>query len=180
LGIEDGIALGVIMSLVIVIYNTTKPHSAELGRLGDTDNYRNLNRYEAARVDPDLVIFRFDSPLYFASSNAFLDQSTALIKLRNPSPSCFIMDASSINFLDSTGIHALEELVKVLDSQGIKFAVAGAIGPVRDMLKQSGIMDTIGAERFFFDVAEAVEHRHRNHLDAVSHNAAQTNFKQIK
>ncbi len=178
LGIEDGIALGVIMSLVIVIYNTTKPHTAELGRLGNSDNYRNLDRYQEAKTDPDLVIFRFDSPLYFASSNAFLDQSTALIKLRDPKPACFILDASSINFLDSTGIHALEELIKQLHSQNIKLAVAGAIGPVRDMLKQSGIMDNIGSEKFFFDVAEAVAHRDRKHVEADTHNAAQSNFRQ--
>lgn len=178
LGIEDGIALGVIMSLIIVIYNTTKPHTAELGRLGDSDNYRNIQRYQAAKIDPELIIFRFDSPLYFASSNAFLDQSTSLIKLRDPKPTCFILDASSINFLDSTGIHALEELIKQLHSQDIKLAIAGAIGPVRDMLKQSGVMDQLGSEKFFFDVAEAVEHRHRNHVEADSHNAAQSNFRQ--
>lgn len=176
LGIEDGIALGVIMSLVIVIYNTTKPHTAELGRLGDSDNFRNIARYQAAKTDPELVIFRFDSPLYFASSNAFLDQSTNLIKFRDPKPSCFILDASSINFLDSTGIHALEELIKHLHSQDINLAVAGAIGPVRDMLKQSGVMDLIGSEKFFFDVAEAVAHRHRKQVEADSHNAAQSNF----
>lgn len=178
LGIEDGIALGVIMSLIIVIYNTTKPHTAELGRLGDSYNYRNIERYQAARIDPELVIFRFDSPLYFASSNAFLDQSTSLIKLRDPKPSCFILDASSINFLDSTGIHALEELIKQLHAQDIKLAIAGAIGPVRDMLKQSGVMDLIGSEKFFFDVAEAVTNRHRNHVEVDSHNAAQSNFRQ--
>ncbi len=178
LGIEDGIALGVVMSLVIVIYNTTKPHSAELGRLGDTDNYRNLERYKNATIDPDLVIFRFDSPLYFASSNAFLDQSIALIKQRDPKPTCFILDASSINFIDSTGIHTLEELIKQLHAQDIKLTIAGAIGPVRDMLKQSGIMDLIGSEKFYFDVAEAVQHRNRKHIESDSHNAAQSNFRQ--
>lgn len=180
LGIENGIALGVIMSLIIVIYNTTKPHSAELGRLGDSENFRNVIRYPNAQIDPDVIVFRFDSPLYFASSNAFMEQSTARIKMRNPKPTCFILDASSINFLDSTGIHALEELLTILKSQNVNLVIAGAIGPVRDMLKQSGIMDQIGSEKFFFDVAEAFEHRNRSNTSVLEHNAAQTNFTQTK
>jgi sulfate permease, SulP family len=180
LGIENGIALGVIMSLIIVIYNTTKPHSAELGRLGDSENFRNVNRYPNAQIDPDVIVFRFDSPLYFASSNAFMEQSTARIKMRNPRPTCFILDASSINFLDSTGIHALEELLTILKSQNINLVIAGAIGPVRDMLKQSGIMDQIGSEKFFFDVSEAFENRNRSNTSFLEHNAAQTNFTQTK
>jgi len=178
LGIEDGIAIGVVLSLIVVIYNTTKPHSAELGRLGETDNFRNLNRYQSAKSDPELVIFRFDSPLYFASSNAFVDQSIALIKARLVKPTCFILDASSINFLDSTGIHTMEELVSYLKTNNIHLAVAGAIGPVRDKFKRSGLMDVIGADRFYFDVAEAVEMWNRESRDNTTdqdHNPAQTN-----
>jgi sulfate permease, SulP family len=178
LGIEDGIAIGVVLSLIVVIYNTTKPHSAELGRLGESDNFRNLNRYQSAKSDPELVIFRFDSPLYFASSNAFVDQSIALIKARPAKPTCFILDASSINFLDSTGIHSMEELITYLKTNNIRLAVAGAIGPVRDKFKRSGLMDVIGADRFYFDVAEAVEMRNRESLDNTTveyHNPAQTN-----
>lgn len=158
LGIETGIAIGVVLSLVIVIYNSTKPHSAELGQLEDTENYRNLDRYPAALQRDDIIVFRYDSPLYFASSNYFLDRIQELVLTRNKHPKLFIFDAASVNFIDSTGMHTLEELLKYLNKNGIGFAIAGVIGPVRDKLKQSGLMTHIGMDNFFFDVAEAVKH----------------------
>ena len=185
LGIEDGIALGVILSLVIVIYNSTKPHTAELGQLEDSDNYRNIERYSNAKIHDDVIIFRYDSPLYFASSNYFLDAAQKLIQKREIKPRLFVLDASSINFLDSTGVHSLEELLKYLSSTGIEFSIAGAIGPVRDMLKKGGIMAHIGINRFYFDVAEAISDYRMLHTptkigletkSTTKLNAAQSNF----
>ena len=95
------------------------------------------------------------------------------------------MDASSINFLDSTGVHSLEELLKYLSSTGIEFSIAGAIGPVRDMLKKGGIMAHIGINRFYFDVAEAISDYRMLHTptkigletkSTTKLNAAQSNF----
>ena len=185
LGIEDGIAFGVILSLVIVIYNSTKPHVAELGQLEDSDNYRNIERYKNAKIHDDVLVFRYDSPLYFASCNYFLDASQKLIRKRGTMPKLFVLDASSINFLDSTGVHTLEELLKYLSSNGIEFSIAGAIGPVRDMLKKSGIMTHIGVNRFYFDVAEAVydyrmlntpSTRDSDIKTSAKFNAAQSNY----
>lgn len=182
LGIETGIAIGVILSLVIVIYNSTKPHSAELGRLEQTENYRNLDRYPEAVKREDVIVFRYDSPLYFASSNYFLDRVQELVQTRNTIPKLFILDAASVNFIDSTGMHSLEELLKFLDKKGIKFAIAGVIGPVRDKLKQSGIMTQIGMNNFFFDVAEAMrsydlghDQSERDRTTNVSYHPAQAN-----
>lgn len=182
LGIETGIAIGVILSLVIVIYNSTKPHSAELGRLEQTENYRNLDRYPEAVKREDVIVFRYDSPLYFASSNYFLDRVQELVQTRNTTPKLFILDAASVNFIDSTGMHSLEELLKFLDKKGIKFAIAGVIGPVRDKLKQSGIMTQIGMNNFFFDVAEAMrsydlghDQSERDRTTNVSYHPAQAN-----
>lgn len=183
LGIETGIAIGVVLSLVIVIYNSTKPHSAELGQLVDTENYRNLDRYPEALKRDDIIVFRYDSPLYFASSNYFLDRVQELVQTRNTAPKLFIFDAASVNFIDSTGMHSLEELLKFLEKKGIGFAIAGVIGPVRDKLKQSGLMTHIGMDNFFFDVAEAVKHFDEGRDRAVnsrpnsaSYHPAQSNF----
>ncbi|HAC16775.1 MAG TPA: sodium-independent anion transporter [Bacteroidetes bacterium] len=185
LGIEVGIGIGVILSLVIVIYNSTKPHFAELGQLEESDNYRNVERYKNAVIHEDVLIFRYDSPLYFASSNYFLDTTQKLIRNRATAPKLFVLDASSINFLDSTGLHALEELLKFLSSNGIEFSIVGAIGPVRDMLKKCGIMSHIGVNRFYFDVAEAVDDFRMLHTPSSLNgeikipgklNAAQSNY----
>ncbi|MDX1410373.1 MAG: SulP family inorganic anion transporter, partial [Saprospiraceae bacterium] len=68
LGIEQGIAAGVILSLVMVIYRTTRPHVAVLGQVPGTDTYRNTDRFYEVSERPDLLILRFDAQLYFANT----------------------------------------------------------------------------------------------------------------
>lgn len=156
-GIEEGIALGVIISLISVIYTSTKPHSTELGRLGNSRTYRNIDRYSDAIVDEDVLIFRFDSQLYFANADNFSESIELLLKKRGDKLRCFVLDASSITDIDSTGMHIMEQLVKDLRDRNIAFKVASVRGPVRDKLKRSGIIEHIGHEHFYLDVADAAD-----------------------
>jgi sulfate permease, SulP family len=156
LGIEEGIAVGVIISLVAVIYSSTTPHSAELGRLGKTQNFRNVNRYPEADVDEDVLIFRFDSQLYFANVEYFRETLEGLLEKKGEKLNLVILDASAMTNIDSTGIHTMKELVQDLGVRRIRFYIAGAIGPVRDKLKKSGISDAMGEENFFFDISDAL------------------------
>lgn len=158
LGIEEGIAVGVVLSLILVVYSTTRPHSAELGRLGDSKNYRNINRYAEANVDDEILIYRYDSSLYFANVEHFEETLTDRMERHGNSLELVILDASAINTIDSTGIHALEEMINNVKEKGVKFFIAGAIGPVRDKLKKSGIQEAMGEENFFFDVDDAVSY----------------------
>jgi SulP family sulfate permease len=156
LGIEEGIGIGVLLSLIMVIYSSTKPHSAEVGRLGNTNNFRNVNRYPEAKTDSEILIFRFDSNLYFANVEHFRESLDERIDQHGDDLSLVILDASSIHSIDSTGVHTLKELVEELDEKGVKFYMAGVIGPVRDKLKTSGVTEAMGQENFFFEVADAV------------------------
>ncbi|PWN07851.1 SulP family inorganic anion transporter [Rhodohalobacter mucosus] len=156
LGIEEGIAVGVVLSLILVIYSTTRPHSAELGRLGDTKTYRNIERYTKANVDDEILIYRYDSSLYFANVEHFQETLNQRMDRHGDSLKLIILDASAINTIDSTGIHALEETISNVREKGVKFFIAGAIGPVRDKLKKSGIQEVMGEQNFFFDVDDAV------------------------
>jgi len=156
LGIEEGIATGVLLSLGMVIYSSTRPHNAELGQLGDTGNYRNISRYREARTDPEVLIFRFDSSLYFANVEHFRESLDEKIANRGDSLKLVILDASAIHQVDSTGIHAVKELLKSLRTKNVDLYIAGAIGPVRDRLKTSGIQEALGTGNFFFDVEDAV------------------------
>lgn len=157
LGIEEGIAIGVLISLVVVIYSSTKPHNAELGQLGTTGTYRNVDRYLDARIQPEILIYRFDSPLYFANVEHFKESLFEKIDKRGEEElELIILDASAIHFVDSTGIHSFEELLKELNRRNLTLYIAAAIGPVRDRLKRCGIQDKIGNSHFFFDVEDAV------------------------
>lgn len=157
LGIEEGIAIGVLLSLVMVIYNSTNPHSTELGRLGETKNFRNVNRYKEAKTQEEILVYRFDSELFFANVEHFRSSMDELIEKKGDGLKLVVLDASAINSIDSTGVHALEELIKDLGERDIELYFAGAIGPVRDKLKIAGITDGLSITNFYFDVADAIE-----------------------
>lgn len=156
LGIEEGILLGVLLSLVILIYRVSYPHVAELGRLGDGTTFRNTDRFENAQVDDHIIIMRFDSQLYFANVNYFREKVTDLIKKRN-NAAYFILDASAISTVDSSALHMLHDLIGELKSSGIDFLVANMIGPVRDIMTKGGVISIIGKEHCFVSVLAAYE-----------------------
>lgn len=176
LGIEEGIAIGVILSLIMVIYNSTKPHSTELGRLGETKNFRNINRYKEAKTEEEILVYRFDSELYFANVEHFRSAIDSLIDEKGDKLELVVLDASAINSVDSTGVHALEELIKDLAEKNIELYFAGAIGPVRDKLKISGITDGLSITNFYFDVSDAIEAFKRGHQKDHAYSPIQTNL----
>ena len=176
LGIEEGIAIGVLLSLVMVIYNSTKPHSTELGRLGETKNFRNVNRYKDAKTEEEILVYRFDSELYFANVEHFRSAIDDLIYEKGESLELVVLDASAINSVDSTGVHALEELIKDLGEKEIELYFAGAIGPVRDKLKISGITDGLTISNFYFDVSDAIEAFKAGHQKDHKYSPVQTNL----
>jgi len=179
IGIEEGILAGVVISLIVVIYSSTKPHQAELGRLGETNNFRNIKRYTEAKIDADILIYRFDSSLYFANVEHFKETIISHIEEKGDKLDLFILDASAINSIDSTGLHTIQEIIDELKKRGIELYVAGALGSVRDQLKRCGITDTMGVENFFFDVNDAIaayraEDDDRN--ERMSHSPLQSNI----
>lgn len=176
LGIEEGVAIGVVLSLVMVIYNSTKPHSTELGKLGDTKNYRNVNRYKDAKTEEEILVYRFDSELYFANVEHFRNTIDELIEKKGNKLELVVLDASAINSVDSTGTHALEELIKDLEKENIELYFAGAIGPVRDKLKITGITDGLSITNFYFDVADAIEAYKKGHRKDHEYSPVQTNI----
>lgn len=170
IGIEEGIAIGVIISVIAVVYSTTRPPTAELGRLGDTRNFRNINRYHTATTWEDILVYRFDSGLYFANVEYFQDSLENLIQDKSQENlNLVILDARSINSIDSTGVHILKFIIKGLRDRDIDIYIAGAIGPVSKMLKKTEIVDMIGEDHFFFDVPSAMEHYQSGESSAMDH-----------
>ncbi|ARA92679.1 sodium-independent anion transporter [Rhodothermaceae bacterium RA] len=156
LGIEEGILVGVVVSLVLVIQQSSRPHTAVMGRLPNTSTYRNVERYPDALVNSRVAILRMDASLYFANV-AYLKEQVEQLVERSSVLQALVLDAYPINRIDSTGAHALKELVTTLRERGIAFYMAGVKGPVMDRLKRAGVADLIGADHFFLDVHAAVE-----------------------
>jgi SulP family sulfate permease len=157
LGIEEGIILGVILSMGVLIYKVSYPHYAELGMVNGGKDFKNLLRFNEAETRDEIIIMRFDAQLFFANTNYFKEKVNSLIAKRTH-PKYFILDAYPISTIDSSAVHAVHDLIKDMKKDGITFLMANAIGPVRDVMGKSGLQGEIGSEHSFMSITEAYQY----------------------
>ncbi|MGB5188502.1 SulP family inorganic anion transporter [Robiginitalea sp.] len=159
LGIKEGILLGVLASLLLLVYRISKPHIAILGRIRDTSHFRNLDRFATDAENPeDFLILRFDGQLFFGNKDYFLEQLQKQIAKKGEALQYVILNAEAVSYIDSTAVFMLRSLVRDLKKENIRFAVAGAIGPTRDILHTSGLLQDIGPENLYSNTNEAFTH----------------------
>ena len=157
-GIKEGIMMGVLLSLVMLIYRTTKPHVAVLGKVSDSNFYRNIKRFDTLEIQKDILIIRFDAQLYFANVNYFKDAINIEAQKKEPHLKLIIIDGESLNNIDSDGIYALEDLISQYHKKGITFYFSGLKGPLRDSIHKSGLINSLGDNHCFMDIQEAVDY----------------------
>jgi len=159
LGIQHGILLGVLLSLVIMVYRTSKPHFAVLGKIKDTEYYKNVERFrEDVVLRDDLLIVRFDSQLYFGNKNYFKNQLFRYMDEKGSGLRCIILNAEAINYVDSTATAMLVKLIEEVQRRKLKLYISGAIGPARDVIFHSGIVKLLPREHFFLGIQQAVDY----------------------
>ncbi len=158
IGVEEGIGIGVGLSLIVMVYRSTRPHLAVLGRIPGTGFYKNINRFENLEVRPDLLLLRFDAQLYFANISFFENKLEQLVLQKGAALKAIILNAESINRIDSSAIHSLEDLNTSYKERGIEFYFTNVQGPVRDMLTRANFVQKIGSAHFFFNVPEAIDY----------------------
>ncbi|MGH9041664.1 MAG: SulP family inorganic anion transporter [Acidimicrobiia bacterium] len=155
LGIERGITVAVVASLLLILRQTTRPHVAVLGRLPGTAVFRNVERSPDAVTSPGVVVFRIDAPLYFANAE-YLKDKLRRVEAERQGLQVLVFDASSVSDLDSSADHALHDIADDLGSRGIDLYMAGVKGMVLDFMRRSGFYQHLGPERFFLSTDEAV------------------------
>jgi len=153
IGVEPGLAIGVVFSLVLFVYRSANPHATELGRVSGSAEYRNVQRW-STRTDGRMVLLRVDGPLFFANTKFLTDRVAALLVDR-PEVAWVVLDAAGIGDLDASGVHALEELDEDLSGAGVTLLMATVRGPVRDVMANAGLWEAM-AERIYPSVATAV------------------------
>ena len=157
LGIEYGIIVGVGLSLVVLLYRTSRPYVIELGKVPNSNFYRNKNRFEEVEIEDDILIFRFDAQIFYANSSYFRDNLDEMAAKKGKALKLIVLDAESINRVDSTGVEMLKERIKYYQKKEVDFYFAGVKGPVRDDFFRSGILDIIGINHFFMKSYQAVK-----------------------
>ena len=155
-GIQEGILAGVLISVSLVLYQSAYPHIAILGRIPDTNVYRNINRFPEAKTEEGILILRVDAALYFANANYLSEQTQQFTSSSSDPIQLVILNAESISSIDSSATRMLRNLISSLRSEGKDLAIAGAIGPVRDQMYKNGLLDLLGTDHVFPHVHHAV------------------------
>ena len=157
-GISEGILFGTLLALLLMVYRTSKPHVAILGRIKGTSYFKNVNRFkEDIEPNTEVLILRFDAQLYFGNKDYFKSELLAAIAKPKTLPTTIIIKSDPINYIDSSAVFMLENLIAELQQQGITVLFSEVIGPTRDIIKKSKLIDLIGHENFFVNTNEAYE-----------------------
>ena len=157
-GITEGILFGTLLALLLMVYRTSKPHVAILGRIKGTSYFRNINRFkEDIEPNAEVLILRFDAQLYFGNKDYFKSELLAAIAQQQTVPTTIIIKSDPINYIDSSAVFMLENLITELQQQDITVLFSELIGPTRDIIKKSKLIGLIGRENFFVNTNEAYE-----------------------
>lgn len=155
LGTLPGVLLGVALSVLVLIRRVTRPGTAVIGRMPD-ETYRDVKRYPEAETVPGLLIFRFDSVLFFSNADYFTEEVQEYVALAEVPIQKVLVNAETINDLDTTGTDRLIKLNEELQRDGIQLAFAEVKDPVREMMRLSGAEEAIGADNFYSSVSAGV------------------------
>jgi SulP family sulfate permease len=141
-GIELGILIAVVASMLVVFARMSRPHTAVLGRIPDTTSYRNIIRFPEAVQAAGVRVIRIDAALSFVNS-----QYVKRLLLAEADPSDgrhrMVLDCSGINDIDATGAETLSEIIAEFAESPVELHLCDVKGPVRDVLHRSGLWDQL-------------------------------------
>jgi SulP family sulfate permease len=177
IGIKEGILIGVLFSLLLMVYRTSNPHIAVLGNIKNSNYYKNVKRFgDDVVLREDLLIVRFDSQIYFGNSDFFKKELMKHVRSKGAHLKAVILNAEPINYIDSTGAVALRRVIEEIHGLGVQFYLTGAIGPTRDIIYSSGLIDVLKKECLFAEINEAVAYfENPDAISEVQHHVAHQN-----
>ncbi|XP_004485559.1 high affinity sulfate transporter 2-like [Cicer arietinum] len=165
ISVEIGLLIAVAISFAKILLQVTRPRTAVLGKLPGTTVYRNILQYPKAAQIPGMLIIRVDSAIYFSNSNYIKDrilkwlsdEETQRIASEFPSIQYLIVEMSPVTDIDTSGIHAFEDLLKSLKKREVQLILANPGPIVTEKLDASKLRVLIGEDKIFLTVGDAVE-----------------------
>jgi len=159
-GVEQGIVLAMVLSLLRIVQHSYHPHTAVLKR--DEGRIWQLNPVVPGAVtEPGLVIYRFGAPLFYANAGRFADE---ILLLAGPAPSplhWLVVDAGAITHVDYTAARVVRELQHDLVQRGVALVFAHVQSDLRPDLDRHQLTEVIGADRIFDTLHQALEYCHK-------------------
>src|SRR5512139_2041330 len=157
IGVLQGMLIGLLASLVLVLYRSSRPHLSSLGRVpGVPGAYSDLARHPENTPVPGVLILRLDGPIYYANARTVRDRIKAIIDETEPLPRAVMLDAGAEDRIDLTSADMLKSLVKELCAKNMAVYVADVHMPVREFGRRAGLLELISEDHAFPTVDAAV------------------------
>ncbi|MBV0912012.1 SulP family inorganic anion transporter [Anianabacter salinae] len=145
-GVEVGVSSGVVLSIVLHLYKTSKPHIAEVGLVPGTEHFRNIHRHKV-KTHPEMLTLRIDESLYFANAR-FLEDYVHDRVVADCGLKHVVLQCTAVNEIDSSALESLEAINRRLAEMGIKLHLSEVKGPVMDRLQRSHFLDEMSGQVF--------------------------------
>lgn len=145
-GVEPGVAAGVLISIALYLFRTSRPHIAIVGRVPGTEHFRNVLRHRV-ETDPRILSVRVDESLYFANARFLEDRIYALVA-DQPDLNHLVLMCPAINEIDSSALKSLEEINRRLHDMGVTFHLSEVKGPVMDRLRRADFLSHLTGDVF--------------------------------
>lgn len=152
---EQGIMIGVFISLLLHLVRTSKPHIAIVGRVGNTEHFRNILRHPVTTC-PHILAVRVDESLYFVNTK-YLENYLLKLVTEQKEIEYLLLVCSGINLIDGSALETLQRLIDDLKGMGIEFYLSEVKGPVFDQLEKVGFVDKLGRDRIFLSTDQAMK-----------------------
>ena len=155
IGLEPGILFGAGLSIALYLHQSSRPHLAIVGRVGNSEHFRNIDRH-SVKTYPDILALRIDENLYFANTHYLEDKILELVA-DNKEVRHLVLICSAISFVDSSALESLRSLIEYLKNAGVILHLAEVKGPVMDRLEKTNLLDNLGEGKVFLSAHEAMQ-----------------------
>lgn len=164
LGILKGVAVSTIASILFLLHMLANPHVSVLGRIPGSNRFSDAVRHDTNELFPGLFLFRVEAPLLYFNVETINTTILAAIARQQPAVRLAVCDLSTSPYIDAAGAGMLARLVQELEGRGIQFRIAEAHAEVREILRATGISETLGGvsrHTALADIVEDFEHDSR-------------------
>ena len=138
---------GVLTSIALFLWKTSRPHVAEVGQVPGSEHFRNIDRHQVL-TDPSLVTLRIDESLYFANARRMEELILERVHRGNGQLRHVVLMCSAVNEIDLSALESLEAINHQLGDLGVKLHLSEVKGPVMDRLKRSHFLQDLTGQVF--------------------------------
>ena len=168
IGVLQGIVLGVLTSLLLLIYRASHPNDAVLGQLRGEEAYRDVRLHADAITFPGLLMWRGGGDMFFASIGRHMEALDRALAATRPEPTHVLVDAESVTTIDTTACDRLLTAIRQIQNRGVTIAFARVRDPVREAMLLGGVEAAVGSGNFFDRVTGGVRAWQSQHQSSLS------------